>query len=203
MSKTPFKLKSGNSPLFKHMGSSPAKLTYAEAHAKADQALYGNLSLEEYTAEAKRQQASKKAGKGWDAPTKPMESTTNIDESSTIGMENSAGDKVWSGTSWDTKGDKTESTVENKTEPFKPLVTSRKERRQEKLARKSSDRLSRKEIKHEKLASKAESALAKGKKRKAKRLLKRANKKLRSGGVNTTDAGVGKTSDRLIDLDFS
>ena len=287
MSKTPFKLKSGNSPLFKHMGSSPVKeiefvgtvkdsitgqdlpatyeggtspeaqerawylkskfpggkygsvqseqptkteaattskktppkktppkkgkgKSYADAYAKADQALYGKLSLEEYTAEAKRQQKSYDAGKGWDAPTKPMkgkstkttyttsgEGVNNVDtskQSVAVGPQTEATAKV---------NEEAFPTTSAEVEPFKPLVTSRKERRQEKLARKSSGRLSKKEIKYEKLASKAESALAKGKKGKAKRLLKRANKKLRSGGVNTTDAGVGKTSDRLIDLDFS
>ena len=253
MSKTPFKLKSGNSPLFKHMGSSPVKekeisgsvkdsitgqdlpsiweggtspeaqergwyikskfpkgklgsiqsdqpakteaatppkkttpkkgkgKSYADAYAKRDMELYGDLNLADYTTEAKRQQASKTAGKGWDIPTKPMTSavtdTSEVEETPTV----DAGDDVV-------------------VEPFKPLVTSRKERRQEKQMRKSSGRLSRKERKFEKLASKAETALAEGKGRKAKRLAKRANRKLRKKGVNTTDAGVGKTSDRLIDL---
>jgi len=288
MSKTPFKLKSGNSPLFKHMGSSPVKeielvgtvkdsitgqdlpatyeggtspeaqerawylkskfpggkygsvqseqptkteaattskktppkktppkkgkgKSYADAYAKRDMDLYGDLDLAAYTTEAKRQKKFEELNPGkWDAPTKPMkgkstkttyttsgEGVNNVDtskQSVAVGPQTEATAKV---------NEEAFPTTSAEVEPFKPLVTSRKERRQEKLARKSSGRLSKKEIKYEKLASKAESALAKGKKGKAKRLLKRANKKLRSGGVNTTDAGVGKTSDRLIDLDFS
>ena len=91
-------------------------------------------------------------------------------------------------------------TTSAKVEPFKPLITSRKDRRQENKMRKSSGRLNRKERKFETLATKAETALAKGKTKKAERLARRANRKLRKKGVNTTDAGVGKTSDRLIDL---
>ena len=242
MSKTPFKLRSGNSPLFKHMGSSPAKhamkfssegaqmseieyveahnklgatdahsgephdtnsaktkvkkeapkpkkskVSYADAFAERDMDLYGNLNLADYTTEAKRQQKSWDAGKGWDIPIEPM--TSAVTDTSEVEVEVEETPTV-------DVGDNVE------VEPFKPLYTSRKERRQEKQARKSSGKLSRKEIKYEKLASKAESALAEGKGKKARRLLKRADKQLRKKGVNTTDKGVGKTSDRLLDLDF-
>ena len=90
--------------------------------------------------------------------------------------------------------------LDSNVEPFKPLITSRGDLQQEKLARKSSGRLNRKEIKYEKLASKAETALAEGKGRKAKRLARRADRKLRKKGVRTSDEFVGKTSDRLLDL---
>ena len=276
MAKSPFKLKSGNSPLFKQMGSSPVKekepygvvedsitgqklphtfeggtspeaqerswylnskysggprgekgsvqsnqpapsttpkkttpkkgkgKSYADAYAKRDKSLYGDLDLAAYTTEAKRQTASKAAGKGWDAPTKPMKGKStkttsgagvnNVDtskQSVAVGPQTEATAKV---------NEEEFATTSAEVEPFKPLVTSRKERWEEKQARKSSGRLSRKEIKYEKLASKAETALAKGKTRKAKRLAKRASNQLQKKGVNTTDEGVGLTSDRLIDL---
>ena len=76
-----FKLRSGNTTSFKKMGSkpmtntSPAKKTYEEAYADRDQKIYGDLSQEEYTTEAKRQSANyKKTGK-WDAPTESMKSS--------------------------------------------------------------------------------------------------------------------------------
>ena len=76
-----FKMRSGNTTSFKKMGSkpmtktSPAKKTYEEAYADRDQKIYGNLSQEEYTAEAKRQMANyKKTGK-WDAPKESMKSS--------------------------------------------------------------------------------------------------------------------------------
>jgi|TARA_Y100000034_G_C6885615_1_gene406609 hypothetical protein len=167
MSKAPFKLKSGNSPLFKQMGSTK----------------YDAMS---------------------DAELEARRTNTVNTESATIdpleGKRNTSDDATMRGGIWVSD---TESTESANVEPFKPLYTSREDIKLEKTARKSSGRLNRKERKFEDLALRAESALAEGKKRKAKRLLKRANRKLRKKGVDTTDAGVGKTSDRLIDLDFS
>jgi len=79
-----FKLRSGNTTSFKKMGSkpmtntSPAKKTYEEAYADRDQKIYGELSQEEYTTEAKRQMANyKKTGK-WDAPKESMKSSARV-----------------------------------------------------------------------------------------------------------------------------
>jgi len=57
--------------------STPKKKTsYAEAYKKRDMKTYGDLSLDEYTAEAKRQNKSKKETGKWDAPKKPMKGKT-------------------------------------------------------------------------------------------------------------------------------
>jgi len=133
-----------------------------------------------------------------DAELEARRTNTVNTESATIdpleGTRNTSDDATMRGGKW------ISDTESANVEPFKPLITSRKERRQENKMRKSSGRLNRKERKFETLATKAETALAKGKTKKAERLARRANRKLRKKGVNTTDAGVGKTSDRLIDL---
>ena len=154
--------------------------SYAEAYAKRDMDLYGALTQSEYTAEAKRQTVSKKAGKGWDVPKKPMVSTV-------VKEDKGGGDTT-----------PTPDTTEDTT--VKPESKSRKAIRKEKQARKSSGRLSRKERKYEKLASKSESSLAEGKTKRAGRLAKRADRKLRKKKVDTSDEGIGKTSDRMVDL---
>jgi len=48
------------------------KRSFKSAYAKRDMKTYGNLSQSQFTAESKRQIASKKAGKGYDAPKKSM-----------------------------------------------------------------------------------------------------------------------------------
>ena len=53
------------------------KTSYSEAYKKRDMKTYGNLSEAEYTAEAKRQNKSKKETGKWDAPKKQMESKDN------------------------------------------------------------------------------------------------------------------------------
>ena len=55
------------------------KRSYAEAYKKRDLSIYGkDMSLADYTTEAKRQSASyEKTGK-WDAPTKPMKTTPKV-----------------------------------------------------------------------------------------------------------------------------
>tara|TARA_R110002020_G_scaffold359540_1_gene572266 strand:- start:1748 stop:2311 length:564 start_codon:yes stop_codon:yes gene_type:complete len=83
----PFKMRSGNSPMFKQIGSksqSPAQIKqfgigkgtspymqtdWEAVHKKAieQDPRYGKMSLEEYKTEARRQMKSKKEGKGWDA----------------------------------------------------------------------------------------------------------------------------------------
>ena len=261
MSKAPFKLRSGNSPLFKHMGSSPAKhmrtfgeitsqeeidavtahnaahkneakvnkntpkkttpkkteepttsgkVSYADAYAKRDMDLYGDLDLTAYTAEAKRQTASEKAGKGWDAPTKPMTSTsTNPNEPSSEmgGMELWAGHPNTSGTAkldatgenWIPNSNTPDKSTVASDETSKPKAYTRKERNEYKKALKNLG-FSRKERKIEMLTMKAETALSEGKTKKAKRLAKRANRKIRGKNVRTTDAYVGEASDKLIDL---
>lgn len=96
-----FKLKSGNKPSFKNMGSSLNKMSafkatademreagvsldtikkshgtrgYDEAYEKRDKNIYGDLSKDEYTTESKRQMDNyKKTGK-WDAPKEAMRS---------------------------------------------------------------------------------------------------------------------------------
>ena len=50
----------------------PAKKSYKQAYKDRDQNTYGKMSEEEYIKEAKRQNASKKSGKGYDAPNEPI-----------------------------------------------------------------------------------------------------------------------------------
>ena len=62
MARTPFKLRSGNTTPFKQMGSSPVKQeeekkTWKQAYDARDMDLYGNLNLEEFKTEGKRQKA--------------------------------------------------------------------------------------------------------------------------------------------------
>ena len=51
------------------------KRSFQDAYKKRDMKIYGDLTFDEYKAEAKRQIKSKKEGKGFDAPKKPMTST--------------------------------------------------------------------------------------------------------------------------------
>ena len=53
------------------------KTSYSEAYKKRDMKTYGKLSEAEYTAEAKRQNKSKKETGKWDAPKKQMEPKEN------------------------------------------------------------------------------------------------------------------------------
>lgn len=55
-----------------HKSKGPAKKSYKQAYKDRDQKTYGEMSEEEYIKEAKRQNASKKSGKGYDAPKKPI-----------------------------------------------------------------------------------------------------------------------------------
>lgn len=50
----------------------PKKRSLKSAYDKRDKKIYGNLSQSQFNAESKRQMASKKAGKGYDAPKKQM-----------------------------------------------------------------------------------------------------------------------------------
>ena len=54
------------------MSTGPAKKSYKQAYKDRDQNTYGKMSEEEYIKEAKRQNASKKSGKGYDAPNEPI-----------------------------------------------------------------------------------------------------------------------------------
>ena len=56
------------------------KTSFKAAYAKRDKKVYGKLSQAEFTAESKRQIASKKAGKGYDAPKKQMSKTVTRDK---------------------------------------------------------------------------------------------------------------------------
>ena len=51
------------------------KKSFKQAYKDRDMKIYGDLTFDEYKAEAKRQIKSKKEGKGFDAPKKPMTST--------------------------------------------------------------------------------------------------------------------------------
>ena len=51
------------------------KVTFKEAYKKRNMKTYGNLSFDEYKAEAKRQIKSKASGKGYDAPKSQMKGT--------------------------------------------------------------------------------------------------------------------------------
>jgi len=161
------------------------KVSYADAHANRDMDLYGDLDLAAYTAEAKRQTASEEAGKGWDVPTKPMTNTNT--------NPNEPPDNVVS-----TKDETSKPTVVSD-ETSKPKAYTRKERNEYKKTLKNLG-FNRKERKIEMLTMKAETALSEGKTKKAKRLAKRANRKIRGKNVRTTDAYVGEASDKLIDL---
>tara|TARA_R110000823_G_scaffold126368_1_gene253514 strand:+ start:76 stop:843 length:768 start_codon:yes stop_codon:yes gene_type:complete len=70
MARTPFKMKSGNSPLFKQMASSPVKQTdYTAMQAKSAKAdpRYGKMSPEDYKTEVQRQVTSKRETGSYDA----------------------------------------------------------------------------------------------------------------------------------------
>ena len=67
----------GNSDTKTAESSTPKKKTsYSEAYKKRDMKTYGDLTEAEYTAEAKRQNKSKKETGKWDAPKKPMKSNS-------------------------------------------------------------------------------------------------------------------------------
>ena len=270
MARIPFKMRSGNSPLFKQMGSSPVKkkVTYkaaAKDPVTGEEVAYfsSNPVAQEERWEVRAANPNREYVAGESslqsdqpAPSKPADETATpppkkgkgsgtvsyAQAYKTAGGKEKLGDytgwlkkaKDWNKAKYGTTEptaqakksgmskeglaihhaekmkqeklnkeyvpDKKVVTKKVETKEVKPKSTSRKERKQEKTARKSSGRLSRREIKYEKLASKAESALAEGKGKKAERLAKRASKKLRKKGVRTSDKGVGKTSDRMVDL---
>ena len=94
MKKAPAKMKKES--MAKMMKKSPTKklmdapetkkkVTFAEAYKKRDMKTYGNQTLAEYTKEAKRQNVSKKAGKGYDAPKSQM-------KGSVVGPKTEGGD---------------------------------------------------------------------------------------------------------------
>ena len=61
----------------------PKKTTFAEAYKKRNMKTYGNLSLAEFTKEAKRQSESKTAGKGFDAPKSQMKGSVKPSDKTT------------------------------------------------------------------------------------------------------------------------
>ncbi len=61
----------------------PKKRSFQDAYKKRDMKIYGDLTFDEYKAEAKRQIESKKQGKGFDAPKKPMVSESKKNQSTT------------------------------------------------------------------------------------------------------------------------
>ena len=70
------------------------KTSFKAAYAKRDKKVYGKLSQAEFTAESKRQIASKKAGKGYDAPKKQMSKTVTRDKVKAIEPIKAKGENV-------------------------------------------------------------------------------------------------------------
>jgi hypothetical protein len=60
-----------------------SKKSFEQAYKDRDMKIYGDLTFDEYKAEAKRQIESKKQGKGFDAPKKPMVSESKKNQSTT------------------------------------------------------------------------------------------------------------------------
>ena len=59
------------------------KKSFKQAYKDRDMKIYGDLTFDEYKTEAKRQIESKKQGKGFDAPKKPMVSKSKKNQSTT------------------------------------------------------------------------------------------------------------------------
>ena len=59
------------------------KKSFKQAYKDRDMKIYGDLTFDEYKTEAKRQIESKKQGKGFDAPKKPMVSESKKNQSTT------------------------------------------------------------------------------------------------------------------------
>ena len=65
------------------VGVRAPKKSFRDAYKDRDMKIYGDLTFDEYKAEAKRQIESKRGGKGFDAPKKPMVSKSKKNQSTT------------------------------------------------------------------------------------------------------------------------
>ena len=154
---------------------SKKRVTFAEAYKKRDMKTYGNQTLAEYTKEAKRQSASKTAGKGYDAPKSQM-------KGSVIGPKTKGGDAT---PKKEVKTTKT-NTKANPKVKVKKQKTVKEARKAVKIARITSGRRSA-EVK----AAKVERKDAK-KNAKATRKATKASEKLAKRGVRKTKKAVKK-----------
>ena len=132
----------------------PKKTSYADAYKKRDMKTYGDLSLEEYTAEAKRQNKSKKETGKWDAPKKPMKSSTKKEEVKEATPE--------------VKKSQVKEVVEKKPEPTK---------KQKVVEAKDNLKEVKKTTQATKIDAKAEVAEARGNTKRAQRLRDRAERR--------------------------
>ena len=166
----PFKLKSGNSPLFKQMASSPAKKTYKEAYAGLSAEKKATQSEEEFT----------KAAKDWNKDKYGTTEPTAYAKKSGMSKEGLAihhADKMkQEKLNKEHVPDKKIVTKKVETKEVKPKSKpkTRKEIRAQKLESKKAG-MSRKDIKTQKLKSKLEAADPGS--RKAKRLARRYDRK--------------------------
>ena len=132
------------------------KVSYDTAYKNRDQKTYGKMDKATYIKEAKRQNASKKAGKGWDVKGKgkdtPPRKKVTASTVNPVGIK-----KVEISTKLDPNTTKTQVTkVNTKTEPKKEVKKTRSQ----------------------KLRSRGEKALADGNKKKALRIKRRYDKQV-------------------------
>lgn len=139
----------------------PKKRTYSEAYKKRDMKTYGKLTEAEYTAEAKRQNKSKKETGKWDAPKKAMESKAEVTKKEVVKPE--AKKEVVKPSAKQVKKAKVEKA---KTELKTVKTDNKKEVKELKKSNKA-----------EKIDAKVKVAEAKGKTRRAERLKARAERK--------------------------
>lgn len=136
--------------------TSGKKVSYDTAYKNRDQKTYGKMDKATYIKEAKRQNASKKAGKGWDVKGKgkdtPPRKKVTASNIAPVGIK-----KVEISTKLDPKALKSQAAKVNaKTEPKKEVKKTRSQ----------------------KLRSRGEKALADGNKKKALRIRRRYDKQV-------------------------
>ena len=152
----------------------PKKTSFKSAYDKRDKKIYGNLSQSQFTAESKRQIASKKAGKGYDSPKKQMGKTPVVKPVKT----QKGGTGFMGGVTGFMGGGKNKKTLlpvdpkanlpqkdTTKTVKSKTVTTAPKEVKSTRLSKRT-----------EKTRAKGEAALASGDKQKALRLRRRVDR---------------------------
>ena len=135
------------------------KKSYDQAYKNRDQKTYGKMDKATYIKEAKRQNASKKAGKGWDASGKGK--TINISNNGSTSNTVEPTSKVTK------KQEATQSAKNNIAANTKKKVNAKTEPKKEV-----------KKTRSQKLRSKGEKALADGNKAKALRIRRRYDKQV-------------------------
>jgi len=154
------------------------KVTFAEAYKKRDMKTYGNQTLSEYTKEAKRQNTSKAAGKGYDAPKSQM-------KGSVVGPETKGGDATSKNlVKTTTTTTTTPKVTVKKAKTVKEARAARKTARKAvRTARKTSGRGSAevKAAKTTRKAAKQEVKTAKGTRRAVRKVARKTNKAVKRG----------------------